>query len=98
MIVNTLGYTREEIGHIVSVRAKTEGLELSPKAIESMAKIGEETSLRYVMQLLTPAAIAAEMNGRVVIEQEDVESMYDTFLDFRRSTKQLKAHSDKYLQ
>ena len=98
LIIRTNPYTADEIGRIINVRAKTEGLVLSPAAVAKMAEIGAQTSLRYVMQLLTPAAIQADMSGRPQIEEEDVEEVFDIFLDFRRSTQQLKMYSDKYLK
>ena len=98
LVIRTNPYTADEIGRIIAIRAKTEGLVLSPAAVSKMAQIGARTSLRYVMQLLTPAAIQADMSGRAQIEEEDVDEVFDIFLDFRRSTRQLKMYSDKYLQ
>ncbi len=46
LIIRTIPYTLEEIGVIVSIRAKTEGLDLADDAKDYLAKIGAETSLR----------------------------------------------------
>lgn len=98
VIINTHPYSTDEIGQIITIRAKTEGIQLSEEAVAELARIGDETSLRYVMQLLTPASIAADMAGRGTIERQDVLDMYDVFLDYRRSTAQLRRESERYLQ
>lgn len=98
MIIRTHPYSRTEIADIISVRSKTEGLAMSPAAISALAKIGAKTSLRYVMQLLTPASIVADMNGSAQIEEEHIQEVYETFLDSYRSTEKLKENAEGYLK
>jgi RuvB-like protein 1 (pontin 52) len=61
-----------------------------------MGEIGAQTSLRYVVQLLTPARILAETQGRSDITADDVDEINDLFNDAKRSAKAL-AESDGYL-
>lgn len=98
MIVRTHLYRESEIGQIVTIRAKTEGLDMSEDAIKRISEIGSRTSLRYVMQLLTPASINADMAGRSRIEEEDINEMYDIFLDTKRSSEALQNADGKYLK
>ncbi|KAG5460330.1 MAG: RuvB-like 1 [Olpidium bornovanus] len=63
LIIRTLPYTLEEIKIIIGIRAKTEGLAITPEAVEQLATKGAHTSLRYAIQLLTPASILARING-----------------------------------
>jgi RuvB-like protein 1 (pontin 52) len=44
---------------------------------------------RYVLQLLTPAVILAQLAGRTQIELEDIGEMTDLFLDSKTSASNL---------
>ncbi len=47
MIVKTEGYTREQVGKVVQLRADVEGLKLSPAVLARLATEGEKSSLRF---------------------------------------------------
>ncbi|KAF4615978.1 hypothetical protein D9613_011271 [Agrocybe pediades] len=85
LIVKTDAYTREQIGKVVQMRANVEGLKLSPEVVEKLAEKGESSSLRYALQLLTPASILASLAGRKQIEIEDISEMSELFLDAKTS-------------
>ncbi|CAD5234688.1 unnamed protein product [Bursaphelenchus xylophilus] len=87
LIVHTKPYDRNEIASIVKVRADAEGVKLDQKSIEKLSNVGREASLRYVMQLLTPAKVLAQLNGRDTIEPQDVEDCEKLFLDGKRSAR-----------
>ncbi|CAG8728776.1 2208_t:CDS:2, partial [Gigaspora rosea] len=89
LIIRTLPYTLEDIRSIVQIRAKTEGLTLSEDALNHLAESGVRTSLRYVIQLLTPASILARINGRENITLEDIKEVDDLFYDAKSSAKVL---------
>ena len=55
LIVPTAPYQGEEIKKIVRVRASTEGVSISDAAIDKISDHGVRISLRYCLQLLTPA-------------------------------------------
>jgi RuvB-like protein 1 len=46
LIVKTDGYTREQVGRVVQVRANVEGLKLGEGVLDRMAAEGERGSLR----------------------------------------------------
>ena len=94
LIIPTHPYSREEIQHIVEIRAKTEGLTVSKDALMTLAGIGEQTSLRYATQLLTPASIVAETVGRTTIQVEDVQQVDGLFLDGKASAHMLSQQQD----
>jgi RuvB-like protein 1 (pontin 52) len=52
MIVRTIPYNREEIKRVLALRARVEGLTVSPEAAEKLADEGVRTSLRYVCPVL----------------------------------------------
>jgi DNA helicase TIP49 (TBP-interacting protein) len=51
LIVKTDGYTREQVGRVVQVRANVEGLKLGEGVLDRMAAEGERGSLRYALSL-----------------------------------------------
>jgi RuvB-like protein 1 (pontin 52) len=59
--------------------------------------VGEATSLRHAVQLLTPAAVLAKTNGREQINLTDLEEVGELFLDAKASAKLLTEQADKYL-
>ena len=85
LIIPTVPYKSNEIRTIISLRAKTEGLTLNDAALQSITRQGESVSLRYALQLLTPANILARVAGRQEINEIDVAECEDLFIDTRRS-------------
>ena len=90
LIVRTLPYNQEEIKTIIGKRASLEGLTLTDDALEKLSKQGLTTSLRYAVQLLTPAGVLSTTAGRSEITVQDIEECEFLFLDSRRSTKVLQ--------
>lgn len=87
LIIPTHPYNPNEIKTIIRLRAKIEGLAISDPALDRVAEHGSRVSLRYALQLLTPANILAKVNGRTEIGPQDVEECEDLFIDARRSAK-----------
>merc|ERR1711865_1180764 len=63
MIIRTAPYNIEELKRILEIRATTEGLNIDEDAMTALAEIGDRTSLRYAVQLLTPANVLSQTNG-----------------------------------
>eukprot|EP01060_Flectonema_neradi_P031986 TRINITY_DN4_c5_g1_i1.p1 TRINITY_DN4_c5_g1~~TRINITY_DN4_c5_g1_i1.p1 ORF type:complete len:461 (+),score=111.07 TRINITY_DN4_c5_g1_i1:88-1470(+) len=97
LIVKTLPYSREEIMKIVDIRAQVEGLQLDQEAIDKLGEIGDRTTLRYVAQLLTPASIVCDSQGRETIAREDIMEVDELFHDAKASAKLLHANESKYI-
>ena len=55
LIIPTHPYDPEEIKRIVRIRAATEGVQITDAAIDKISEHGVRISLRYCLQLLTPA-------------------------------------------
>ncbi len=98
IIVRTLPYALPEIMQILSIRASIEGITIEDEALTFLAEKGSQSSLRYVVQLLTPCKILASTNGKTSISKQEVEEIISLFWDAKASVKLLKAQSDKYLQ
>ena len=96
LIIRTMPYALDEMVQIVAIRAETESIEVEEEALAMMGEIGARTSLRYIVQMLTPARIVAETNGREKIIANDIEEIDALFLDAKASAR-LLAKSEGYL-
>ena len=96
LIIRTMPYSLEEIVQIISIRSETESIEVDEDALVAMGEIGARTSLRYAVQMLTPARIIANTSGRDSISSGDVEEVDELFYDAKSSAKVL-ASSEGYL-
>ncbi len=90
LIILTRKYSPDEMREIIKIRAKEEEVKLEEDALEELVKIGQERSLRYAIQLLTPARIVAQESGREEVKKEDVDRVAKLFVDVKESTKYLK--------
>ncbi|KUO42704.1 MAG: TATA box-binding protein [Hadesarchaea archaeon YNP_N21] len=98
LIINTRPYSRSEILEILKIRSRTEKISLTDEALNYLADIGEQTSLRYSVQLLAPASeIAARENAKKVSKQH-VERARQMFVDVSRSVKHLQEFEEKMLK
>jgi len=97
VIIRTLPYSVDEITQVVTIRSHTEGLEIEEEALALLGEIGVNTSLRYVVQLLTPASIMAKTAGREIITRDDIEEIDSLFYDAKSSAKVLSENADKYI-
>lgn len=97
VIIRTMPYSVDEIVQVVSIRAQTEGLSIEDEALVLLGEIGANTSLRYVVQLLTPGAMLAKTSGREAITREDIEETDSLFFDAKSSAKLLAEQADKYI-
>jgi RuvB-like protein 1 (pontin 52) len=97
LIIRTSPYNVEEMAQVIALRAKTEGIEVEAEALVSLSQIGERATLRYAVQLLTPASIIAKTNGRSNICAGDVEECDNLFFDAKSSAKHLSENADKYI-
>lgn len=97
MIIRTLPYDKEEMAHILKIRAETENLSISEESVVRLAEIGEKTTLRYAVQLLTPCNLLSKVNGREDITNDEIDEVNELFFDAKSSAKILAEQSDKYM-
>ncbi|KAJ1813621.1 RuvB ATP-dependent DNA helicase pontin [Coemansia sp. RSA 2598] len=97
LIVRTAPYTKSEIQIILDIRAKTEGLNLAPAALEYAAEVGVNSSLRYAIQLLTPANVMAQISGREEIQKDDMAEAGELFFDAKKSVAILQSSGSNFL-
>lgn len=97
VIIRTLPYSRSDLEQILKLRANTEGLEIDADALSALSEVGARSTLRYAVQLLTPASLTAKTNGRSNITKSDIDEVSSLFLDAKSSAKILSQNKDKYM-
>ena len=98
MIVRTLPYSQEEVVSILKIRAQIETIKLDDSSFQLLGEIGVKTTLRYAVQLMTPASFLARINGRETVGKEDVEEINELFYDAKSSAKLLAEQGEKYMK
>jgi RuvB-like protein 1 (pontin 52) len=98
MIIRTIPYGLEEIVQIVAIRAQLEGITVQDEAFAYLGEIGERSTLRYAVQLLTPSWVLVQTNGRDMITRDDIEEIDSLFFDAKASAKMLMEKQSAYLQ
>jgi len=98
MIVRTMPYSLQEIVQILAIRAQIEGITVDEEAYAYLGEIGVRSTLRYAVQLLTPAKVIVNTNGREEIGKEDIEEIDSLFYDAKASAKLLAEQAAGYLQ
>jgi RuvB-like protein 1 (pontin 52) len=97
LIIKTMPYNLEEIVQIVAIRCATEGIEIDEDALAHLATIGTRSSLRYVIQLITPAHVLAQTLGKLRITLEEVNEISSLFFDGKTSAKILQEQAAFYI-
>ena len=98
IIIRTLPYSQDEMMKILTIRAQIEGIKLDETSMCTLAEIGVKTTLRYAVQLMTPASLLSRINGRECISKDDVEEINELFFDAKSSAKLLVEQGDKYMK
>lgn len=97
LIISTKPYTRDEIRKILDIRCQEEDVEMAEDAKQLLTRVGEGTSLRYAIHLITAAALASQKRKGKVVEVQDIDRVYRLFLDVQRSTQYLMEYQSQYI-
>merc|ERR1712087_1048048 len=98
MIIRTMPYALQEIVQILSIRSQIEAIQVDEEAFAYLGEIGVRSTLRYAVQLLTPAKVLVQTNGREDITKDDIEEIDSLFYDAKASAKLLLEQQAGYLQ
>jgi len=97
LIIRTLPYTPEDNVRILAIRAQVEGLTVDEDSLAYLGQLGEQTSLRHAVQLLTPASVISRTNGHDAISKSHLEEAADLFLHAKHSAKMLHEQASQFL-
>ncbi|KAM7276875.1 hypothetical protein ACFE04_018741 [Oxalis oulophora] len=97
VIIRTLVYAPAEMIQIIAIRAQVEELIIDEETLAYLGELGQQTSLRHAVQLLTPASIVAKTNGRDNICKGDIVEADELYLDAKSSAKLLQEQQQRYI-
>eukprot|EP00053_Salpingoeca_punica_P003583 m.43961 g.43961 ORF g.43961 m.43961 type:complete len:457 (+) comp12280_c0_seq1:51-1421(+) len=98
LIVKLMPYQKEDMMKIIKLRAEAEQISIDDESLARLGEVGTRTTLRYAVQLLTPAFLLAKINGRSAVGLGDIEEIEELFRDAKSSAHELMKHDDKYLK
>jgi len=97
IIIRTEPYSEEELRLILKTRCEEEDVSMEDMSLNVLTKIANDSSLRYAIQLITPAALQAKRRNHKQVTTEDIRKCYTLFLDEKRSTDYLKEFEEHFL-
>lgn len=97
LIIRLMPYNLDEIVQILAIRCATESIEIEEDALAHLAAIGTKTSLRFCVQLISPAFVLSQTLGKLKISKDEVEEISTLFYDGKQSAKILMEQADKYI-
>lgn len=97
-IIRLLPYTVSEIAQIIKIRAQVENVNLTDDALNHLAQLGFSTTLRYAVQLLSPAGELAKILKQDSIDRSLIDEASELFIDARKSAQVLKNRESEYLK
>lgn len=98
IITMTETYSREEMAKIITNRAKIESISLDEAAIDLLADLAVQYTLRYALQLMAPAQLyaeadATEASSNVSIDRESIEMVKNLFHSYKESKDWIKENN-----
>ncbi|GJN17232.1 hypothetical protein PR202_gb04283 [Eleusine coracana subsp. coracana] len=97
VIIRTETYGPTEMIQILAIRAQVEEIEIDEESLAFLGEIGQQTSLRHAIQLLSPASVVAKTNGRDKICKADLEEVSGLYLDAKSSARLLQEQQERYI-
>ncbi|KAG8078427.1 hypothetical protein GUJ93_ZPchr0007g5459 [Zizania palustris] len=97
VIIRTETYDPIEIIQILAIRAQVEEIDIDEESLAFLGEIGQHTSLRHAIQLLSPASVVAKANGRENICKADLVEVSALYLDAKSSARLLQEQQERYI-
>ncbi|KAI1790971.1 TIP49-domain-containing protein [Ganoderma leucocontextum] len=87
LIVSTQPYAPEDVKKIINIRCDEEDVSLTSEGLEILSRLAQETTLRYVLNLISCAQMLAQKRKAEAVDSEDVKRAYEYFHDEKRSVE-----------
>ena len=97
LVIRTTPYGLDEMTAIVDIRGRVEGVKLADDALAELGEIGNNTTMRFVVQLLAPAQIVAQTCGSDVITVDHIRCVAELFHDAKGSAKILHENAAQFV-
>ena len=77
--------------------SQVEQIGINEESLTFLGSIGESSSLRHAVQLLTPAQMLARTSGRDDITKADLDEVHELFHDAKYTARLLAEQADKFV-
>ncbi len=67
---------------------------MTPEGLEILSRLAQETTLRYVLNLISCAQMLAQKRKAEAVDSEDVKRAYEYFHDEKRSVEWISDHTN----
>lgn len=98
MIIRTMPYSKQEMMQIIKIRSQIEGIQVDDESLTELGTVGCNSTLRYAVQLLTPASVLAKINGQDCVTVNEIHEINELFFDAKSSAKLLAEQGDLYMK
>merc|ERR1711988_1550428 len=97
LIVTTEPYSTEDIKKILQIRCEEEDVEMTDDALSLLTRIGQDTTLRYSIHMITAAHLVCTKRQGTEVAIEDIKKVYTLFMDLKRSVKMLEDYHQDFM-
>merc|ERR1719409_2211920 len=97
LIIYTEPYNAEDIKKILQIRCEEEDVEMTDDALSLLTRIGQDTTLRYAIHMITAAHLVCTKRQGTEVAIEDIKKVYTLFMDLKRSVKMLEDYHQDFM-
>merc|ERR1719333_1553955 len=97
LIITTEPYSADDIKKILTIRCEEEDVEMTNDALSLLTRIGQDTTLRYTIHMITTAALVCAKRQGTEVGIEDIKKVYTLFMDLKRSVKMLEDYHQDFM-
>merc|ERR1711988_1913102 len=97
LIVTTEPYSESDIKKILQIRCEEEDVEMTDDALSLLTRIGQDTTLRYAIHMITTAHLVCTKRQGTEVGIEDIKKVYTLFMDLKRSVKMLEDYHQDFM-
>merc|ERR1711896_105585 len=97
LIITTEPYNADDIKRILQIRCEEEDVEMTDDALSLLTRIGQDTTLRYAIHMITAAHLVCTKRQGTEVSIEDIKRVYTLFMDLKRSVKMLEDYHQDFM-
>merc|ERR1712144_143275 len=97
LIIYTEPYSSDDIKKILQIRCEEEDVEMTDDALSLLTRIGQDTTLRYGIHMITAAHLVCTKRQGTEVSIEDIKKVYTLFMDLKRSVKMLEDYHQDFM-
>merc|ERR1712093_275713 len=97
LIIYTEPYSADDIKKILQIRCEEEDVEMTDDALSLLTRIGQDTTLRYGIHMITAAHLVCNKRQGTEVGIEDIKKVYTLFMDLKRSVKMLEDYHQDFM-